>query len=223
MKTVKQRRYRKKTLKKTTNKRRKTNKNKTRRTRKRRGSGPKKSKEEVNTMLILINKKLNQGGYEMHPLNSLNRAFCKYSQDDIESFSPVELEQMYIEWKARNRDERKTNRVLKRMVSDIKVEGMRTANQEGRQKIIQQKRESIPISPFKQRANEVNPVRSIVGKKLFESEKDTSISKIDVNTEELLKDPFEHTTDISNYPGEVEEQEDAAFALFDTKYDGNKI
>lgn len=223
MTTVKHRRYRKKTLKKTANKRRKTNKNKTRRSRKRRGSGHKKSKEEVDAMLNLINEKLAEGGYETHPLNSLNRAFCKYSQDDIESFSPVELEQMYIEWKARNRDERKTNRVLKRMVSDIKLEGMRTANQEGRQKIIQQKRGPIPISPFKERAKDVTPVRSIIGKKLFDSERDTSISKSDVDTEELLKDPVEYTTDISNYPGEAEEQEDEALALFDTKDDGNKI
>lgn len=223
MKTVKQRRYRKKTSKKTANKRRKTNKNKTRRSRKRRGSGPKKSEEEVAEMLNLINEKLNQGGYEMHPLNSLNRAFFKYSQDDIERLSPVELEQMYIEWKAKNRDERKTNRSLKRMASDIKLEGMRTANQEGRQKIIQQKRGPIPISPFKERAKDVTPVRSIIGKKLFDSERDTSISKSDVDTEELLKDPVEYTTDISNYPGEAEEQEDAALALFDPKYDDNKI
>jgi hypothetical protein len=219
MTTVKHRRYRKKTSKKTANKRRKTNKNKTRRSRKRKGSGPKKSKEEVDTMLNLINEKLAEGGYDMHPPNSLNRAFFKYSQDDINRLSPGELEQIYIAWKAKNRDERKTNRYINRIASDMKLQRTRTANQEGRQ----QKRRLIPISPFKERANEVNPVRSIVGKKLFESEKDTSISKSDVDTEELLKDPFEYTTNLSNYPGEAEEQEDAALALFDPNYDGDKI
>ena len=223
MKTVKQRRYRKKTSKKTANKRRKTNKNKTRRSRKRRGSGPKKSKEEVDTMLNLINEKLIQGGYEMRPPKSLLRAFCKYSQDEIEVLSPIELEQKYIEWRDKEAFDRRTNRNLKRPGSDMKLQRMRTANQEGRQQIIQQKRGLIPISPFKERAKEVTPVRSIIGKKLFDSERDTSISKSDVDTEELLKDPYEYTTDISNYPGEAEEQEDAVLALFDPKDDDNKI
>jgi hypothetical protein len=220
MKTIKKRRYGKKTSKKTANKRRKTHKNKIRRTRKRRGSGPKKSQEEIDYRMNKINEKLGQGGYEMRPPKSLYRVFFKYSHDDINSGSPAQLNQKYIDWRDLEAHGRKTNRKLKSTGTADKLQRVITSNQKERQQIIQQKRGLIPISPFKQRTAQVEPVDTVVGKNLFYAEKDDSISKSDADADALLKDPYEYTTDPSDYP--VEEEEDAVDALFNEKYDDGK-